>query len=164
MRAQATPTHPPADPAALRRQLAALDAKISRLVVLVAEDQEAAPAYRRAIASMETDRARLAEDLAAATSARQQASVIRAWTAADVTRLLGELRQTLAADLAEERLGAVREALHGLIERIVLDLPSRDWEIHYKLCAGIKLASPRARPVAPVTWISRGQVARRRVA
>jgi hypothetical protein len=113
---------------------------------------------------METDRARMADDLAAATSARQQASVIRAWTAADVTRLLGELRQTLAADLAEERLGAVREALHGLIERIVLDLPSRDWEIHYKLCAGVKVASPRGRPTAPVTWISRGQVARRRVA
>jgi DNA invertase Pin-like site-specific DNA recombinase len=164
MRAQASPTHPPADPAALRRQLAALDAKISRLVALVAEDQEAAPAYRRAIAAMETDRARLAEDLATATSARQQANVIRAWTAGDVTKLLGELREALAADLAEERLGDVRQALHGLIERIVLDLPSRDWAIHYKLCAGVKVASPRGRPVAPVTWISRGRVARRRLA
>jgi hypothetical protein len=111
---------------------------------------------------MEADRARLAADLAAASTARQQANIVRAWTAGDVAKLLAELRETLAADLAEERLGDVRQALHGLIERIVLDLPSRDWAIHYKLCAGVKMASPRGRPVAPVTWISRGQVARRR--
>jgi len=64
--------------------------------------------------------------------------------------------------LAEGCLWVVRHALLVLIEWIVLDLPSRDWEIHYKLCAGVKVASPRGRPVAPVTWISRGRVARRR--
>ncbi len=145
-------TSKPRDLAGLRRKLATLESKIAKLVELMADAGEAAPAYRRSIAAMESERAALAADLEQAATESKQAEVIKAWTAADVERLLAGLRNALEADLAEERTLAAREALAGFVERITLDLESRAWEIHYKLYAGIKMASPRGCSPAPVAW------------
>lgn len=161
MRQSAAPTGRPRDLAALRRRLAALEGKIARLVDLIANAGEAAPAYRRAIASAEQDRAALVAEIEQAETDSRQATIIRAWTVADVTRLLATLRATLETDLAEERIQAVRETLAGLVDKISLDLKSRTYEIHYRLHTGINVASPRGCCVNPVCWIGHGTVARR---
>ena len=62
--------------AALKRKLATLDGKIDRLVGLIAEDVDAAPAYRRAIAGMEAERVAVGGELAEATRAARQATVV----------------------------------------------------------------------------------------
>ena len=164
MRKAAAPASKPRDLAALRRKLATLDGKIGKLVDMIATAGEAAPAYQRAIAGMEGERATLAAELEQAATESKQAEVIRAWTAADVGRLLGGLRNALETDLAEERILAARETIAGLVEKIILDLESSTWEIHYKLYAGIKLASPRGSHDAPVVWIRRGPLPERRAA
>jgi hypothetical protein len=110
---------------------------------------------------MEQERTTVAAELNRAETERQQAALIAAWTPADVQRLLITLRDSLAADLAEDRVIAVRESLHALVGKIVLDLESRAWEIHYRLDTGIKLASPRGCRPTPVCWLSRGSVPRR---
>jgi len=161
MRKAAAPASKPRDLAALRRKLATLDGKIGKLVDMIATAGEAAPAYQRAIAGMEGERTTLAAELEQAATESKQAEVIRAWTAADVERLLGGLRNALETDLAEERILAAREAIAGLVEKIVLDLESRTWEIHYKLYTGVKLASPRGSHDAPVVWIRRGTLPQR---
>ena len=164
MRRAAAPASKPRDLAGMRRKLATLEGKIAKLVELMADAGEAAPAYRRSIAAMEGERAALAADLEQAATESKQAEVIRAWTAADVERLLAGLRNALETDLAEERILAAREALAGIVDKVVLDLESRAWEIHYKLHTGVKLASPRGSRLAPVVWISRGTLPLRRAA
>ena len=164
MRRAATPASKPRDLAAMRRKLATLEGKIAKLVELMADAGEAAPAYRRSIAAMESERAALEADLEQAATESKQAEVIKAWTVADVERLLAGLRNALEADLAEERILAAREALAGIVDKVVLDLESRAWEIHYKLHTGVKLASPRGSRLAPVVWISRGTLPLRRAA
>ena len=164
MRQAAAPASKPRDLAGLRRRLATLDGKITKLVDLIAAAGAAAPAYQRAIAGMEGERTALAGELEHAATESRQADIIRAWTAADVTRLLAGLRNALETDLAEDRPLAAREALAGMLDKIVLDLESRTWEIHYKLHTGVKMASPRGCRLAPVVWISRGQLPQRRAA
>ena len=148
----------------MRRKIATLDNKIAKLVDLIAEADETAPAYQRAIATMEAERAAMTTELEQATTESHQADVIRAWTATDVERLLVGLRNALEADMAEDRTLAAREALAGMLDKIVLDLESRTWEIHYRLHTGVKLASPRGCRLAPVVWISRGALPHRRAA
>ena len=164
MRQAAAPASKPRDLAGLRRKLATLDGKIGKLVELIADAGTAAPAYQRAIAGMELERATLATELEQAATESHQAEVIRAWTPADVARLLASLRNAMETDLAEDRTLAAREAMAGLVDRITLDLGSRAWEIHYKLHTGVKMASPRGSRLAPVVWISRGTLPRRRAA
>lgn len=164
MRQAAAPASKPRDLAGLKRKLGTLDGKILRLVDLIAAAGTAAPAYQRAIAGMELERAAMAMELAHAASESRQAEVIRAWTVADVARLLASLRNALETDLAEDRILAAREALAGIVERITLDLESMAWEIHYKLHTGVKMASPRGSRLAPVIWISRGHLPHRRAA
>lgn len=111
------------------------------------------------------ERAALATELEQAATESRQAEVIRAWTAADVARLLASLRNALETDIAEDRILTAREALAGIVDKITLDLESRAWEIHYKLHTGVKMASPRGSRLAPVIgWISRGTLPRRRAA
>ena len=148
----------------MRRKLATLDGKIGKLVEMIAEAGAAAPAYQRAIAGMELERAALVSGLEQAETESRQAEVIRAWTVADVAKLLASLRNVLEVDLEEDRTMAAREALARLVDRITLDLESRVWEIHYKLHTGVKMASPRGFRLAPVVWISRGLLPIRRVA
>lgn len=145
----------------MRRRLATLEGKIARLVDLIAEAGEAAPAYRRAIASAEQERAALVAEIAQAETDSRQATIIRAWTVADVTRLLATLRASLETDLAEERIQAVRETLAGLVDKITLDLKSRTYEIHYRLNTGINVASPRGRRADQVCWLAGGTITRR---
>lgn len=164
MRKAAAPASKPRDLAGMRRKIATLDNKIAKLVDLIAEADETAPAYQRAIATMEAERAAMTTELEQATTESHQADVIRAWTATDVERLLVGLRNALEADMAEDRTLAAREALAGMLDKIVLDLESRTWEIHYRLHTGVKLASPRGCRLAPVVWISRGALPHRRAA
>jgi DNA invertase Pin-like site-specific DNA recombinase len=161
MRAQSAPAGKPRDLAGLRSRLAQLDRGITNLVRQLGDDPDLAAAIRRTIVGMEQERTAVAEELARAETERQQAAIIAAWTPADVQRLLTTLRDSLAADLSEDRVLAVRESLHALVGKIVLDLESRAWEIHYRLDTGIKLASPRGCRPAPVSWLSRGRAARR---
>ena len=154
MRKAAAPTGKPRDLAGLKRKLATLDGKIGKLVDLIATAGEAAPAYQRAIAGMEAERVALTAEIEQAATESRQADIIRAWTPADVGRLLAGLRNALETDLAEDRLTAARESLAQLVDKIILDLESRIWEIHYKIYTGVKMASPRGSHDAPVIIIS----------
>jgi hypothetical protein len=75
MRAQASPPRDADAPERIRRRLATLDAKTDRLVELIAEDAEAAPAYRGAVAKMEGERAAPAAKLRTAEQAADTADV-----------------------------------------------------------------------------------------
>ena len=152
MRAQSAPQGKPRDLPALKRKLGTLDGKIARLVDLIATDLDAAPAYRRSIATMEAERLAISDEIDQAATDSQQARLVAAWTHADVERLLAGLKNALEADLEEERIKAARDSLAALVEKIVLDLDSRTWEIHYKFNGGINVASPRGSPAAPVCW------------
>ena len=154
MRAQASPPRDTGAPERLRRRMAALDAKIEKLVGLIAEDAEAAPAYRRAVAKMEGERAAVEQDLREAERCAETACVVALWTAADVQRLLGTLRESLQSDLEAGRLRDLRSALSDLIERVEYDPEARSATIHYALQTGVKMASPRAPDAAPVRWRS----------
>ena len=164
MRAAAAPQGKPRDLAAIKRKLTTLDTKLAKLVDLAISEADAAPAYRRAIVNLEAERAALSADLERAETDSRQAATIAAWTPADVERLLSGLRNSLEADLAEDRTKAVRDALNALVEKIVLDLESRTWEIHYRLYTGVKMASPRECRDAPVCWIKAGLKLSRRAA
>lgn len=154
LRAQVTPAITPAEITTLRRRLAALDTKIANLIDLQVANPAAATAYQRAIASQESARQTLAADLEHAITARQHAAPAAAWTTADVTRLLAGLRKELEQEIAEEHTAAVKQALAAVVEKIILDLTSRTWEIHYRLDTGVKMASPRDSHVTPVRWHS----------
>jgi hypothetical protein len=158
MRQAAAPAGKPRDLGALRRRLEGLDQRIRRIIELMAEDPATAPAYRRTIAGLEADRGGLLAELEQAEQDSNLARVVRAWTVADVERLLAGLRNSLETDLAEDKILAVREALHGLIERIILDLESRAYTLHYRLDTGINMASPRGCRPAPVCWQGSGSV------
>ena len=110
---------------------------------------------------METERAALADELADATRAQTAATTTRLWTAADVGRMLGTLRESMHADMTEGRMRDLRTALAQLIERVEYDPDARSALIRYRLDTGVKLASPRGSSVAPVTWQTRVDVARR---
>lgn len=161
MRAQAAPADRPRDLARLRSRIGTLTRKIARLVDLVAEDPDAAPAYRRAIGQMEGERAALEEDLAEAAAASQQAEIVRLWTPSDVTRLLATLRESIEIDRDQGRTRDLRATLAALVERIEYDPATRTGTIRYRLESGVKVALPRGRTLAPVTWARVVSVPRR---
>jgi hypothetical protein len=161
MRAQAAPQDRPRDLARLRSRSAALAAKITRLVGLIAEDADAAPAYRRAVADMEQERAAIEAELHDAEAAAQHAQIVRMWTAADVGRLLTTLHESIEYDRDAGHTRDLRATLADLIERVVFDPDTRVAEIRYRLDTGVRMASPRGRPVAPVAWSRVVQIPRR---
>jgi DNA invertase Pin-like site-specific DNA recombinase len=161
MRAQAAPADRPRDLARLRSRAATLARKIARLVDLIADDPDAAPAYRRAVASMESEREALQSEIEQSEHASRQADIVRMWTSADVARLLGTLRETIEADRESGRVRELRIALSELIERIEYDSTTRSAVIRYRLDTGVKVASPRGSHLAPVCWDRAVSVPRR---
>ena len=153
MRAASRPKDKPRDLAKLKSRLTALDTKIDRLVGLIAEDADAASAYRRTVAQLEADRAALVTEISEASRISEEADIVAMWTAADVVRALDVLRDALQADIEAERLIELRDALAQLIEMIEYDPVSRVAVIHYRL-EGVKMASPRERHAAPPRWTS----------
>lgn len=149
MRAQVAPQGKPRDLGKLRRRLKTLESKIARLVELIAEDADAAPAYRRSVAQLERERAGVEAELEEAQRQSQHAEVIALWSAADVQRLLGTLRDSLEADRAQGEVRTVRNTLAELIERIEYDPETRQAVIYYRL-TGVGVASPRGSAAAPV--------------
>ena len=160
MRAQAAPQGKPRDLGKLRGRLKTLESKITRLVDLIADDADAAPAYRRSVAQLERDRSAVADELESAERQTEQAEVVALWSAADVQRLLGTLRDSLEADRAQGEVRKLRATLAELIERIEYDVETRQAAIHYRL-TGVKMASPRRPAVAPVAFCSQVAVGRR---
>jgi DNA invertase Pin-like site-specific DNA recombinase len=152
MRALSAPTGKPVDLQRLRKRLLALDAKIGKLVTLIAEDVDAAPAYRRAVAQMEGDRAAVQADIEDADRTSKQADVIALWSPPDVQRMLATLRDAMQADRDAGRVRELRAALSGLLEKVEYDPETRSAIIHYRLQSGVKLASPRGCDAAPVSW------------
>ena len=125
---------------------------------------EAAPAYRRMIATLEAERAALTEEIAAMASAQPAGQVLPLYSVAEVVRMLANLRAALETDLAESRIQAMRDTLHLLIQQVELDLDTRQFTLRYRLATGVKMASPRCVNVAPVCWVTRGVVPVRRAA
>jgi hypothetical protein len=161
MRRQAAPQGKPRDLSALRKRLADLDRKAAKLLDLLVEAEDAAPAYRRAIAQCEQDRAAVQAELEAAAAETRTAEVVALWTPSDVQRLLTHLREDLEQDGTE----AKRRVLTELLERVEFDANSREATLHYRLdmapVTGVNLASPGVHLPAPVTWASALRVARR---
>lgn len=161
MRAQTAPADRPRDLARMRSRAATLTRKIARLVDLIADDPDAAPAYRRSVAQMESEREALRSEIEQSEHASRQADIVRMWTAADVARLLSTLRETIEADRESGRVRELRVALAELIERIEYDPATRSAVIRYRLDTGIDVASPRGSHLAPVTWDRAVLVSRR---
>lgn len=161
MRAQSAPQGKPRDLSALKRRLKTLESKIARLVELIAEDADAAPAYRRSVAQLERDRQAVADELDDAERSSEQADLIALWSAADVQRLLGTLRESLDADREQGHARKLRDTLAALIERIEYDAETRKAVIHYRL-TGVNVASPRGFGVAPACKWERPLVVARR--
>ena len=150
MRALSAPQGKPRDLGALKQRLTRLDQKISRLVDLIAEDADAAPAYRRNLITMEAERAAVLQEQARAEQENQQAQIVALWTPADVGRLLNTLRESLEADLADDHIRPLRDSLNLLIERVIYDMDARRFELHYRLNTGFVGASPRGfEPLLP---------------
>jgi chromosome segregation ATPase len=164
MRAQAAPADRPRDLARMKSRAATLARKIARLVDLIADDLDAAPAYRRSVAQMESEREALQSEIEQAERASCQADIVRMWTSADVARLLGTLRETIEADRESGHVRELRIALSELIERIEYDPANRSAVIRYRLDTGIREASPRGSHFAPVCWDRAVSVPRRAVA
>ena len=161
MRAMSAPAGKPVDLLKLKKRLSSLDAKSARLVSLIAEDVDAAPAYRRAVAQLEADRAAVQAEIEEADRATDQATVIALWTVADVQRMLLVLRETMQADQEAGRVRELRTALADLLEKVEYDPETRSAVVHYRLQSGVKLASPRGCNVAPVEWSAIVAVPRR---
>ena len=151
MRALSRPQGKPVDLSKLRGRIKAIDTKSARLVDLIADDPDAAPAYRRAVAQMEQERIAIEGEIAEAERVRQTAEVVSAWTAADVKRMLAALAESIAADLEDGKTRDLRGALSDLVERIEYDPETRQAVIRYRL-TGVMMASPRGSIVAPVEW------------
>jgi len=160
MRAASAPKGKPRDITAMKLRLQGLDQKISRLVDLIAEDAEAAPAYRRAIGKMETDRVMIEAEIEAAAVESKTAECVALWTPEDVLRLLGQLKADLLGSMESGDVASVRTALSDLVDVIEYDADQRLAEIRYRLDTGVKMASPRGGDVAPVEWSSKTAVRR----
>lgn len=158
MRALSAAPAKPRDVAVMKRRLSGMEQKMDRLIDLIAEDEDAGPAYRRRLVQLETERATLLAELEEATQARQYAQVAALWTPADVAQLLNTLRESMQAHLAEDCVREVRTALNKLIRKIIYDLKVRRFELHYKLNTGFNVASPRGADVEPVCWTQTGKV------
>ena len=142
MRALSRPQGKPVDLSRLKARIKAIDTKTSRLVDLIADDPDAASAYRRAVAQMEQERITIEGEIAEADRARQTAEVVAAWTASDVQRMLSTLAGSIAAALDDGRTRELRAALSDLVERIEYDSENRQAVIRYRL-TGVIVASPR---------------------
>lgn len=85
----------------------------------------AAPAYRRAIVNMESDRSILDEEINTASTESKTSECVALWTENDVARLLQDLRESLKADVENGQTAAVRTALSELIDVIEYDVETR---------------------------------------
>lgn len=150
---------------ALRRELAALDGKISRLVDLAA-DSTAATAYTRKIEEMESARAQLVARLEHETQTARTVHVLQQVSEQDVQRLLQRIGQDLAT--------MDRDALKTFLRRTVraeLCPATLACDLHYQIQAGGQqatghlVASPRQADENPTLQAaSRFQVPRLRKA
>lgn len=154
MRAAAMPRSRPRDLLAMRAKAGTLARKIDKLVDLLAEDVDAAAAYRRAIGKMEAERAALLDELAEAERETETAELVALWTPADVQRMLTDLLGEIKGGMDDGEVLRVRALLSGLVEKIEMDPATRQAIIHYRLDTGLKLALPRDRSAAPVVWTS----------
>ncbi|MBV5310812.1 recombinase family protein [Chromatium okenii] len=152
MRALHRPADKPRDLARLKSRLATLDGKIDRLVSLIAEDIDAAPAYRRAVAQMEAERVSVADEIKEASRISQDAEVVALWTATDVAAALDALRSEIQINVDDGNIRELRTALAQLVDRVEYDLDHREAIIYYCIQTGIKMALPRGTRPAPVTW------------
>lgn len=133
---------------ALRHQIGALDARISKLTMLASEIDTPRPLLEQ-IKQFEGQRGPLASELELLDQAERSAKVLRAISETDVRRLLAGL----ADHLAQVDRNALKELLAGVIERIELDPATMAAQIHYRISMGKFVASPRGCQELPLKAI-----------
>jgi site-specific DNA recombinase len=124
----------------LRRELAALDVKISRLSNLLAETTAPEPLLRK-IEEYEVERRSLIGRLGEVEREFARSSVLVKVTEKDIQGLMSGLEELLK-DLSRERL---KEVIRTLLDKVTLDPATFEGETHYRLAlgSGDLLASPR---------------------
>lgn len=128
-----------------RRADAALSKRIATYMDMAAEMTERGPALRRieelehSLREGRKELARLEEDAA-------EAAAMSKVTTAQVEHVLANLARTLRS--ASDRAG-LRAALEGLIEKVELDPVTLTGVVHYRVAAGVKVASPRGTVLNP---------------
>ncbi len=134
----------------MRKQVAALTAKIDRLASLAAETDAPRP-FLDQIEANEKNRTKLVDELASLELDQEAAEVLRAVSASDVKAMLAIMADHIATIDRE----AMKEMLHGLLETVELCPTSLAARLHYRFATGDLLASPRRSPQIPALRIVR---------
>jgi site-specific DNA recombinase len=128
-----------------RRADVALSRRIATMMDLAAEMKDRAPALRR-IEELEQALAAGRQDLVALEAEAAEAKAMAEVSEAQVARVLANLAENLRA---ANDPSALRAALEGLIEKVELDPDTLRGVVHYRVAAGVKVASPRGTVLIP---------------
>lgn len=145
-------SEPPADGdlKALRQEAARLTASIAKSAELASACETPRPFLDR-IATDERRREAVLADLAEKERDARSASVLRAVSAKDIEGLL----DGLARHLEEIDREALKDAISGLVGRVVLDPETLRCRIEYAIPTGELLASPRGAEQFPALRVIR---------
>jgi len=128
----------------LRRALQEAETKIEGLLELSLGLTDPAPALRK-VDALECQRTQLQDELSRLEQDARTQDALRDVTEPQVLAVL----QGLAGELQQLPRGALKDALHTLISKIVLDPETLQCRIHYRIALGDKRASPRRRILIP---------------
>jgi DNA invertase Pin-like site-specific DNA recombinase len=136
---QAKPATKDATRAKLTGRLAEIDRQATKLAGLLGETT-APQAILRQIEKLEAERENVAEQLEAAAEDEKTRATLRSLTLADVKRFLSGIASQMEA---EPEL--LKEAISGIVDKVVLDPASMEAVVTYKIADlnGVKVASPR---------------------
>lgn len=135
------------DPAAeVRAQVKEIMRKISRMMALAAQMEEAAPALRE-IEALERQRSLALAEINRLEQEYRQADALRDTGADDIRRLLS----TVVDNMASMSADYLKDLIANLVEKVVLSPATFEYRIHYRVgIVGNKLASPRVHLVIPL--------------
>ncbi|MGE4340925.1 MAG: recombinase family protein [Pigmentiphaga sp.] len=136
---QAKPATKYATRAKLASRVAEIDRQASKLAGLLGETS-APQAILRQIEKLEAERENVAAQLDAAAEDEKTRTTLRSLTLADVKRFLSGIAAQIEAEP-----DLLKEAISGIVDKVVLDPTSMEAVVTYKIAdlRGVKVASPR---------------------
>ena len=144
-REQAKPATRDNTRAKLASRVKEIDRQAEKLAGLLGETS-APQAILRQIEKLEAERENVAGQLDEAVEDEKSRATLRSLTLADVKRILAGIAEQMEAEP-----GILKEAISGIVDRVVLDPDSMEAIVTYKIAdlRGVKLASPRRGELNP---------------
>ena len=121
-----------------RRELSDIEKQIARLTNLLGHTSTPEPLLRQ-VETHEARRVALQDEIDQRATAEAEAAKVRALTEAQVGKLLHALAEDMDA-LDREHL---KEFVRGVLDKVELDANATTIQLHYRLNAGDRVASPR---------------------